>query len=269
MAAFQPSDWLRPEWPAPERVQAVCSGRSGGSSSGVYASLNLGDHVGDDVACVARNRQHLLQQGFSTAMRTQFLQQVHGTAVCDLDQLAAPLSVAPMADAATSTRAAWACTVMVADCLPVLFCDTQGQRVAAAHAGWRGLHAGVLQAALAHFAPEAKVLAWLGPAIGPQAFEVGAEVRAAFVTRDAWSAAYFQPTGVAGQYWADLPAIARHILQSAGVAVYGNDSSSAWCSYSQPERWFSHRWASHQGHSTGRFACAIGLRPLEGDFKGD
>jgi YfiH family protein len=257
-----PPEWVHPQWPAPAGVQAVCTTRSGGVSQGPYASLNLGQHVADDPACVEHNR-HLLAQALG--QRPVFLNQVHGTTCLEIH---AHTADGCEADAATSTRRDVVCTVMVADCLPVLLAATDGSRVAAAHAGWRGLLGesglGVLESTLQSFRPSASVeygldapeiIAWLGPCIGPEAFEVGTEVRDAFVQADARASACFRPHG-AGKWWADLPALARQRLQSAGVdRIYGNDGSRSWCTVSNPSRFFSHR----RDRVSGRFAACIWL----------
>uniref|UniRef100_UPI001ABC849E polyphenol oxidase family protein n=1 Tax=Variovorax paradoxus TaxID=34073 RepID=UPI001ABC849E len=163
--------WLVPDWPVPAHVRAVCTTREDGVSQGRYASFNLGDHVGDDPAHVAANRTRLRE---AIGTRPVFLQQVHGTGLVSLD--APDVADGTAADACTVTVPGTACTIMVADCLPVLFCDTAGHRVAAAHAGWRGLAGGVLEQAFRSFEDDgqagSEVIAWLGPCIGPSAFEV-------------------------------------------------------------------------------------------------
>ncbi len=254
-----PDDWLVPDWPAPAHVRAVCTGRAGGASRGRHASLNLGDHVGDDEAAVARNRRRLQR---AIGARPVFLQQVHGTDVLDLDAASPDGAVA---DAAATVARGVACAVLAADCLPVLFTDAAGTRVAAAHAGWRGLAGGVLAQVLMPFQAAApmepglgaiEVIAWLGPCIGPRAFEVGTEVRAAFVARTADAAACFRPAGAPGKWRADLPALARLHLAALGVArVYGNDGGDAWCTVRNPSRFFSYR----RDGVTGRHAACVWL----------
>lgn len=233
-------DWIVPDWPAPPGVRAVCTTRAGGVSAGPYASLNLGAHVGDAPGSVAANRERLAQ---AIGARPVFLRQVHGTDVSVLDDGTVDDTEA---DAACTTHAGVACTVMVADCLPVLFTDMQGGRVAAAHAGWRGLAAGVLARAVQSFDDNAgrhdQLMAWLGPCIGPQAFEVGDEVRAQFEAADARSARCFKPAGAPGKWLADLPALARQHLQALGVRqVHGNDGSAGWCTVTNASRFFSYR----------------------------
>lgn len=249
--------WIVPDWPLPPGVHAMCTTRKGGVSEGPYASLNLGDHVGDADAAVAANRRI-----FTAAIQARpvFMQQVHGSEVAALSPATRD---GVQADACVTTGAAVACTIMVADCLPVLFTTVDGKAVGAAHAGWRGLAGtageGVLDAACralwaAGGVGATQTLAWLGPCIGPQAFEVGSEVKAAFEATDAGSAALFTPHG-GGKWLADLPGLARRRLQALGVQrIHGNDGSTAWCTVADPSRFFSHR--RDRGIS-GRFAAAI------------
>ena len=250
------SGHFTPEWPAPAGVRALCTTRDGGVSAAPFDSFNLGDHVRDEPAAVAANRAALA--GLTAPARPVFLQQVHGTACIPLD---ATTPDGAVADAALVTAPGVAATIMVADCLPVLFAHASGQAVAAAHAGWRGLASGVLEAtlqALRAAAGPGEVIAWLGPAIGPTAFEVGDEVHAAFVAADPAARAHFRTHTKPGKWWADLPALARQRLRSAGVAsVHGNDGSAAWCTVSQPSRFFSHRRDASRLGSTGRFAACI------------
>lgn len=254
------ADWLVPDWPAPPAVRALCTTRAGGVSAGPYESLNLGTQVGDLAEAVAGNRARLRQ---AMGARPVFMAQVHGTG---LIELAADTPDGSTADACTTRQAGIACTVMVADCLPVLFCDAAGTRVAAAHAGWRGLAAGVLERASEAFrAPHVagqpqgaiETIAWLGPCIGPGAFEVGGEVKAAFEAAAPEAARCFRPAAKEGKWLADLPALARQRLRAAGVErVYGNDGSDAWCTVGNPSRFFSHR--RDRGIS-GRFAASVWL----------
>ncbi len=258
-----PDGWLQPDWPAPARVRAVCSTRSGGVSRSPYDSLNLGSHVGDATQAVAANRQRFAAH---LGARPVFLEQVHGCGVVSLDSRTPD---GTRADGCGTARPGVACTIMVADCLPVLLCDVQGKTVAAAHAGWRGLaggpaggKSGILEAVFECFWPQArirrawaatKMIAWLGPCIGPQAFEVGAEVKAAFESNDPHAARFFAPHGP-GKWLADLPALARQRLAALGInQVYGNDSSAAWCTVGNPSQFFSHR----RGGLSGRFAASI------------
>jgi polyphenol oxidase len=272
---MQQTSWLRPEWPAPAGVRAVFTTRGGGCSLPPFDSLNLGDHVGDSPDRVSRNRSALRQ-----ALQAQpvFLQQVHGQHVVRLTTLVEHgVDTIPKADACISTDQGVACTIMVADCLPVLLTHLDAPVVAAAHAGWRGLVGdgsadvpGVVAAVMRdllgcgpsgqRLAPH-RTLAWLGPCIGPQAFEVGGEVKAVF---EAWmpgASAFFAPLG-GGKYLADLPGLAKHQLLSLGVTqIYGNDGSAPWCTLSNPGQFFSHRRAtleaSEPSRSTGRMAACV------------
>lgn len=239
------SDLLVPDWPAPAGVRACVTTRAGGVSQAPFDTLNLGEHVGDDPAAVAENRRRLQAL---LGCRPAWLTQVHGVAVVEAD----PVQVAE-ADASWTATPGVACTAMTADCLPVLFCDRAGTRVAAAHAGWRGLAAGVLEATVAALGcPAGEVLVWLGPAIGPQAFEVGAEVREAFVAQHGEAAAAFVPSVNAGRCMADLYRLARIRLAAIGVtAVYGGGL----CTFGDAERFYSYRRASR----TGRLASLIWL----------
>lgn len=254
-------DWLVPDWPAPQGVHALCTTRSGGISAAPFDSLNLGDHVGDDAAAVAANRARLQAalHAVTPGARPVFLQQVHGAQVLALGPHT-PQGL--QADACTSMEPGAVCTVMVADCLPLLFALRDGSAVAAAHAGWRGLAGGVVEATLAALQQAGRgqagdVLAWLGPCIGPGAFEVGADVLGAFAASHAEDSAYFVPHAQ-GKYLADLAGLARVRLRRAGVlSVHGNDSSAAWCTVSQPSRFFSRRRDAVALGGSGRFAACI------------
>ncbi|HEY8049435.1 MAG TPA: peptidoglycan editing factor PgeF [Ramlibacter sp.] len=242
-------DWLMPDWPAPPNVRAACSTRDGGVSTAVYASLNLGDHVGDDAQLVARNRA-IFERAIGA--RPVYLKQVHGTAgVVELD---GNTEDGIEADGCWTTQRGVACTIMVADCLPVLFATKDGAKVGAAHAGWRGLAGGIVEATVrAMGAPPASLLAWLGPAIGPDAFEVGDDVKTAFGQCDANAAKHFKPLRT-GKWLCDLPALARMRLAALGVeCIHGNDGSREWCTVSNPSRFFSHR----RDRASGRFAAAV------------
>lgn len=238
--------WITPDWPIPANIRAVCTTRHGGVSAAPFDSLNLGDHVGDNPYAVARNRM-IVGDSLQLPSEPLWLKQVHGVDVCAMDVG----TCYPTGDASTAFRKGQVCVIMTADCLPVLFCDRAGTRVAAAHAGWRGLEAGVLERTLASLDCEpADLLVWLGPAIGPQAFEVGEEVRAAFMQHDPAAETAFQPSGNAGKWLADIYRLARQRLQAAGVsAVYGGDL----CTYSDAERFFSYR----RDGQTGRMASLI------------
>jgi polyphenol oxidase len=242
------TDWIRPDWSAPARVQALSTTRAGGVSVQPYDGLNLGVHVGDQPASVAANRAAL--RSFLPG-EPCWLNQVHGTRVVDATD---PDSV-PDADAVVTRRAGAVCVVMTADCLPVLLCDRAGSVVGAAHAGWRGLQAGVIEATVAAMqVPPCDVIAWLGPAIGPNAFEVGDEVRAAFVGDAAIAAAAFQPSATPGKWLADIYLLARQRLQALGVnSISGGDL----CTVTDRERFFSYR----RDGVTGRMASLIWLDP--------
>lgn len=235
---------LKPQWPAPSQVRALVTTRAGGCSSGSYAELNLGDHVGDVAQTVAANRARLSRL---LPAEPIWLSQVHGNRVVEADA-AAP---GAEADGAWSGRPGTVCAVLTADCLPVLFCDDAGSRVAAAHAGWRGLAGGVLEAAVQALAvPPERLLAWLGPAIGPRRFEVGDEVRARFVDQDPALAEAFRPSP-AGRWLADLYGLARGRLKRVGVErIYGG----GWCTYDDA-RFYSYR----RDGRTGRFASLVWL----------
>lgn len=255
-------DWLVPDWPVPASVRAVCTTRSGGFSTLPYESLNLGFHVGDDTGTVARNRAVLHA---ATGVRPVFLNQVHGTQM---------LALAPgtpdnlSADGAFTCKPGLACTVMVADCLPVLLCDGSGSMVAAVHAGWRGLAGGagigILEEVHKLFMPLApvkythqatKIIAWLGPCIGPDVFEVGVDVVTAFTLDNPNALQYFKPQSD-GKWLANLPALARQRLNALGVIeVFGNDGSPPWCTVGNPSRFFSHR----RDRVSGRQAACIWL----------
>lgn len=249
---------MRPQWCAPARVQAWCSERAGGVSQPPYDTLNLGDHVGDDPLAVAENRRRFADQ---LQARPVFLKQVHGHGVV---RLVADTPDGTEADACWTTEDSVACTIMVADCLPVLLANRAGTVVGAAHCGWRGLAGeggyGALEALWEAMAPHAgtagEMVAWLGPCIGPTAFEVGGEVRAAFVQADAGTESCFRAQGD-GKFLADLPALARRRLAGLGIGeIAGNDGSTAWCTVTERSRFFSHR----RDRVSGRFAGAVWLR---------
>lgn len=241
------SNWLTPTWPAPHNVQAICTTRMGGVSEAPFDTLNLGDHVGDEPRVVARNRE-LVAEILQLPAKPFWLQQVHGVKVArqNVDNLGCP------ADASVAFQASEVCVVMTADCLPVLFCDRAGTRIAAAHAGWRGLCDGVLEETIHALDCEpSEILAWMGPAIGPQAFEVGEEVRAAFMAHDEHAAVAFKPL-VAGKWLANIYELGRQRLAASGVlAVYGGD----FCTYTQKDLFFSFR----RDQQTGRMASLIWL----------
>jgi YfiH family protein len=233
------AQWVVPDWPAPAGVRAFVTTRSGGVSGGEYASLNLGERSGDSADNVVRNRA-IVREHLPAMPR--WLAQVHGTAVAVVDVLA-PGDVAT-ADAAVARSAGQVCAVLTADCMPVLLADAAGTRVAVAHAGWRGMAAGVIENAVGALgvAP-GEVLAWLGPAIGPGAFEVGHDVYRAFAAHDPGAADAFRPHGD-GKFMADLYALARQRLARAGVArVHGGD----FCTHHDAARFFSYRREKRSG----------------------
>jgi YfiH family protein len=265
--------WLRPRWPEPQRLpaglRALMSTRAGGVSVGVFSSLNLrwpDATLPDDVQAVRENRRRFEA---ALALRPRWLRQVHGHEVLALDPSPAGEQPAPVADAAFSQTPGIACAVQVADCLPVLLVadahDPQGQSLprvcAAAHAGWRGLASGVLQAAVARMCSAAGVQpahlqAWLGPCIGPSRFEVGAEVLQAFADGAEHFVRRDRPDG-SPRWLCDLPALARRRLAEAGVRRVGGGS---WCTVERASEFFSHRAS---GGLTGRMAAAIGFAHLD------
>lgn len=228
--------WYVPDWPLPSGVKALQTVRGGavgrGESGGPWCSFNLGDHVGDAPEAVIANRAALTA---AIGVRPRWMRQVHGVTVCDLDRTAGDDIEA---DAAVLRGRGQACVVMTADCLPVLLCATDGSVVAAAHAGWRGLLDGVVEAAVgAMQEPPGAIRAWLGPAIGVLAFEVGPEVRDAFVARDAAAESAFKPSP-SGRWLADLAGLARQRLTAAGVVdVCGGGE----CTFLDVERFYSYR----------------------------
>jgi YfiH family protein len=241
--------WFEPDWPAPKGVRALSSLRgepaTGGASRAPYASLNLGAHVGDDPEAVAENRRLLISRAGLPA-EPSWLAQVHGVTVADLDGAG---SQGP-ADAAITRRVGKVCAILTADCLPIVFSTDTGDGVAAAHAGWRGLAAGVIGATVRAMAvPPERLMAWLGPAIGPAHFEVGAEVREAFLSTDSGAGDAFEAT-LTGKFMADLAMLARRQLKNLGVSrIYGGGD----CTYAHTDRYFSHR----RDGVTGRQATLI------------
>lgn len=301
-----PHDWLLPDWPAIAGVHAVFTTRTGGHSAAPWSSMNLGEHVGDCPEHVRANRAHLARclNDWQKAQRPPeaptvpvtpvFMQQVHGWAVHHLPPRSAVAADAGavdavQADACVSTHPGAACTIMVADCLPILLAHCSGLCVAGAHAGWRGLagvpsaampkerpcHGGVIEHLWQHWchtvratvpgaarASAAEVAAqsqvWLGPCIGPDAFEVGPEVRAAFTAHSPQAAQCFAPVADSNRWRANLSALARQRLHALGLhAVHGNDGSRQWCTYGQGAKWFSHRRDAARLGSTGRMAAII------------
>ena len=242
-----------PDWPVPARVRAASTLRRGGASQGPYADFNLSANVGDDPGAVARNRRALARI-LDLPAEPLWLRQVHGATVLDLDGGRVSSSRPPVADGAVTSRSGQPCAVLTADCLPVLLCDVSARRVGAAHAGWRGLAGGVLGSAVRRMgiAPH-RLLAWLGPGIGPQAYEVGGEVAAAFAAQHPTAARCFA-ANENGRWQADLYRLARQSLRAAGVeAVYGG----GFCTRTESERFFSHRREA----PCGRMATLIWLDP--------
>lgn len=238
---------IEPDWPAPRKVKALSTTRSGGVSEGVYAALNLATHVGDDPAHVRENRARLAEQ---LPLEPLWLAQVHGSVVAD----AASACDGTQADASVARTAGRICCVMTADCLPVLLCDTDGTAVAAAHAGWRGLAGGVLENSVrAMQVPPDRIMAWLGPAISQAAFEVGDEVRQAFVEHAPQAAEAFVAGRSTGKWQADLYLLARQRLAALGVTqVHGGGR----CTFSEEDEFFS---ARRSGLQSGRQASLIWL----------
>ncbi len=245
MIGILPGDWLIPKWPAPPTVFAVSTSRSGGVSEAPFSALNLSDRVGDAPSSVQTNRAKLCAS-LCLENEPAWLWQVHGRTVVD----ASHVDGRTEADASVTFSPGPVCVVTTADCLPVLFCDVNGMRVAAAHAGWRGLAAGILEATSEALAiPPHQIMAWLGPAIGAHRFEVGEEVKAAFVNQDAINNGAFTPSSNE-RWFADIYQLARNRLRANGIHnIYGG----GWCTYSDSKRFFSYR----RDRITGRMASLI------------
>ena len=240
-------DVIVPDWPAPPCVKALFTTRAGGVSTGPYASLNLGAHVGDDAVDVLENRRRL---GELLPVEPAWLNQVHGVNVVLAETVPALDADRLKADGVVTALKHTPCAVLVADCLPVLFCSEDGTNVGAAHAGWRGLQAGVLERTVeAMNASPATLMAWLGPAIGPNAFEVGSDVFDAFTAVSAEDASAFKPIiGKPDRYLADIYALARRRLKRVGVhAIFGGQ----FCTVTEPTRFFSYRRDGQTGRMTG------------------
>ncbi|WP_409310189.1 purine nucleoside phosphorylase YfiH [Pectobacterium sp. B1J-3] len=238
---------IYPDWPLPETVRACSTTRHGGVSLPPYGTLNLGGHVGDAPENVVLNRQILVDSA-ELPSAPYWLDQIHGT---DVIRIGETLPHSVQGDAAYTNRSGQVCAVMTADCLPVLFCSIAGDEVAAAHAGWRGLSHGVLETTLANFqAKPSHIMAWLGPAIGPDTFEVGPEVREIFLQHDMRAVSAFRPNGE--KFFADIYQLARLRLQSCGVTqIFGGN----FCTVSEPQKFFSYR----RDGVTGRMASLIWL----------
>jgi YfiH family protein len=252
--------WIVPNWPAPSHVKALTTLRTGGVSAKPFDNFNLGDHVGDNPDTVQENRKRLILEG-NLPKAPCWISQVHGIEVINLDDYASwiakhPHSV-PTADASISFKPRQVSSVLTADCLPLLLCDKRGTQVAAVHAGWRGLAQGVIQATVAKFnCDSADILAWMGPAIGPNAFEVGLDMKEAFTMKG--DEAAFKAQGKdnkdnkSPKWTADLYALARIRLQSLGITeIYGGDH----CTYTEEDKFFSFR----RSNPTGRQATLIWL----------
>lgn len=241
---------LEPRWAAPAHVRAAFSLRSGGTSEPPWDTLNLGVHVGDDSAAVLENRRRLVH-ALRLPSEPVWLDQVHGKDVIEVDERSRPaVGSRPRADAVVTRTSGIVLAIQVADCLPVLFSSRDGRVLGAAHAGWRGLAAGVLEATVAAMAtPASDLVAWIGPSIGPAYFEVGGEVREAFLVSQSGADSAFHPNP-RGRWQCDLPALARQRLASLGLTrVDGGE----WCTAADHVRFFSHR----RDQKTGRMAALI------------
>ncbi|WP_097356061.1 peptidoglycan editing factor PgeF [Candidatus Enterovibrio escicola] len=242
-------DWITPNWPAPSNVKAISTTRMGGVSLPPYNCLNLSKDVGDNSEHVTKNRA-LFAKTMQMASTPVWLNQVHGTKVVTLPL--SSTSLIPVADGSYTREVGQVCTIMTADCLPVLFCDKAGTQVAAVHAGWRGLLNGVLEQALSHFTNPHHVMVWLGPALGASVFEVGGEVREQFIISDSSTDIAFIPQN--DRWLADIYLLASHRLNQFGkINIYGGDL----CTVSASDRFFSYRVA----HKTGRQASCIWITP--------
>lgn len=247
-----PEAWIVPDWPAPARVRAAVSTRQGpGVSTGPYGRLNLGARAGDAAEAVETNRR-AVQRALGLPRAPHWLQQVHGIEVADID--GGLPEGEPRADAAVTCQAGEPLAILTADCLPVLFCTRDGSGIAAAHAGWRGLAGGVLEAALVSLpAPPGQVMAWLGPCIGAPSYEVGEEVREAFIGSDPGASACFTATRP-GHWLCDLAGLAGRRLRAAGAgSVHGGGFDTR-----IDDRFYSYR---RDGAHSGRFASLIWLAP--------
>ena len=238
-----------PDWPAPPGVKALSSTRNGGVSLRPWDTLNLGDHVGDDPAAVAQNRAAVAALTGLDGRQVHWLEQVHGERVLTLPLIEGRRC----ADAATTSRPGEICAILTADCLPVLFCNQKGTQVAVAHAGWRGLLAGVLENTVARFEEPESVMAWLGPAIGPESFEVGPEVREGFVQCNAESETCFVHSPHSRhRYLADIYGLARQRLRASGVVQINGGER---CTVQESGTFFSFR----RDGQTGRQASFVWL----------
>ena len=242
-----PSEWLIPNWDAPKNINAIMTTRQGGFSRAPFDSMNLGEHVDDDLQAVAKNRASLKQK-LNLSSEPFWLTQVHGVEIANADQQSKGIVEA---DASVAHKQGSVCAVMTADCLPVLFCNQNGTAIAAAHAGWRGLHAGVLEQTVSSLnCPANEVMAWFGVAIGSDYFEVGGEVREAFISVQDAAENAFVPSANAGKWLANIYLLARLRLQAIGVTTI---SGGEYCSYQDKKHFYSYRREA----KTGRMASLI------------
>lgn len=248
--ATTPVPFITPDWPAPDNVRALTTTRASGVSQPPWDSFNLGDHVGDNPAHVAENRRRLSRAIGVPESSIAWIRQTHGTNIARF-----PGPEAPEADASLTTGPGTACAILTADCLPVIYCNTEGTRIAAAHAGWRGLCDGILENVAASMGNPVHTMAWLGPAIGPDQFEVGPEVRKAFLSHDSQAKACFTPSPrQPDHYMANLYQLARQRLQQAGITqIYGGTH----CTKTESDRFYSYR----RDGTTGRMATLVWLKP--------
>ncbi|QEP42620.1 peptidoglycan editing factor PgeF [Ectothiorhodospiraceae bacterium BW-2] len=251
--------WIYPDWPAPPGVNALMTTRHGGVSGGGYRGLNLASHVGDAPWAVAENRRRL-QRAAHLPAEVPWLAQCHSTEVVELGE--GTMSGTVRADAAVSRSVGLVCAVLTADCLPILVTSRRGGVVAAIHAGWRGLAEGVIEQSLQTIGdPADELLVWLGTAISQRHFEVGSEVREAFVVRDSLAERAFIAATLDGKWYADLYLLARQRLTALGVraeAIYGGQG----CTFAESERFFSYR---RDGGQSGRMATLIWMGMAGGD----
>lgn len=248
-----PPEWLIPNWNAPKNIKAIMTSRQGGFSQAPFDSMNLGGHVDDDLATVIKNRASLKQR-LQLPSEPLWLTQVHGVTIANADtdtDADQQYSANVEADACVAYKIGSVCAVMTADCLPVLFCNQQGTAIAAAHAGWRGLHAGILEhSAKSLNCPPEEVMAWFGVAISAAHFEVGSEVREAFISVQAEAHCAFVPSINKGKWLADIYLLARLRLEAIGVK---NISGGEYCSYADSQRFYSYR----REPKTGRMVSLI------------
>ncbi|MFA0414179.1 peptidoglycan editing factor PgeF [Vibrio renipiscarius] len=241
--------WIVPKWNAPKNVKAIASTRLGGFSTKCYQGLNLGSHVGDNLDTVLKNRQYLTQKAEMPSAPI-WLNQTHSTVV---QRVSSPIDTPLNADGLVTSNKGVVISAMTADCLPVLLTNAQGTQVSAVHAGWRGLANGIIENAVAmfeHDVSNSNVIAWLGPAIGSTAFEVGEDVRQAFCDADSQAMMAFKSTGQSGKWWANMELLATQRLNALGVTQV---FASGLCTYSNPEQFYSYR----RDGVTGRFASFI------------